>query len=206
MVVLWIDGADFSTNKQEINTICPKNPQNLYRWFNQDKIYMTDKEKFDQTIADLESGKVRVAEKVNGEWKVNSWVKEVILSGFRLGQLTDMTQGQFSFFDKDTIPARKFTAENGVRIVPGGSSVRSGAYLAPSVIMMPPAYVNIGAFVDEGTMIDSHALVGSCAQVGKHVHLSAASQLGGVLEPVGALPVIIDDNVYILAEPILECD
>ena len=158
---------------------------------------MTDKEKFYQTIADLESGKVRVAEKVNGEWKVNSWVKEVILSGFRLGQLTDMTEGQFSFFDKDTIPARKFTAENGVRIVPGGSSVRSGAYLAPSVIMMPPAYVNIGAYVDEGTMIDSHALVGSCAQVGKHVHLSAASQLGGVLEPVGALPVIIEDNVFI---------
>ena len=157
----------------------------------------TDTEKFYQTIADLESGKVRVAEKVDGEWKVNSWVKEVILSGFRLGKLTDMTQGQFSFFDKDTIPARKFTAENGVRIVPGGSSVRAGAYLAPSVIVMPPAYVNIGAYVDEGTMIDSHALVGSCAQVGKHVHLSAASQLGGVLEPVGALPVIIEDNVFI---------
>ena len=154
---------------------------------------MTDIERFNQTIADLESGKVRVAEKVDGEWKVNSWVKEVILSGFRLGKLTDMSQGQFSFFDKDTIPTRTFTAENGVRIVPGGSSVRTGAYLAPSVIMMPPAYVNIGAFVDEGTMIDSHALVGSCAQVGKHVHLSAASQL----EPVGALPVIIEDNVFI---------
>ena len=158
---------------------------------------MTEKEKFYNTIADLESGRVRVAEKINGEWVVNSWVKETILSGFRLGKLTDMTQGQFSFFDKDTIPARTFTAENGVRIVPGGSSVRTGAYLAPSVIMMPPAYVNIGAYVDEGTMIDSHALVGSCAQVGKHVHLSAASQLGGVLEPVGALPVIIEDNVFI---------
>ena len=108
---------------------------------------MSEIEKFQQTIADLESGKVRVAEKVNGEWKVNSWVKEVILSGFRLGKLTDMTQGEFSFFDKDTIPTRKFTSENGVRIVPGGSSVRTGAYLAPSVIMMPPAYVNIGAFV-----------------------------------------------------------
>ena len=158
---------------------------------------MTEKEKFYNTIADLESGKVRVAEKIDGEWVVNSWVKETILSGFRLGNLTDMSQGQFSFFDKDTIPARTFTTENGVRIVPGGSSVRSGAYLAPSVIMMPPAYVNIGAYVDEGTMIDSHALVGSCAQVGKHVHLSAASQLGGVLEPVGALPVIIEDNVFI---------
>ncbi len=158
---------------------------------------MTDLEKFNNTIADLENGRIRVAENVGGEWKVNSWIKEVILSGFRLGKLTDMTEGRFSLFDKDTIPARKFTAENGVRIVPGGSSVRTGAYLAPSVIMMPPAYVNIGAYVDEGTMIDSHALVGSCAQVGKHVHLSAASQLGGVLEPVGALPVIIEDDVFI---------
>ena len=158
---------------------------------------MTDIQKFNETIEALEKGEVRVAEKVDGQWKVNSWVKEVILSGFRLGKLTDMSQGQFAFFDKDTIPTRTFSAENGVRIVPGGSSVRRGAYLAPSVIMMPPAYVNIGAFVDEGTMIDSHALVGSCAQVGKHVHLSAASQLGGVLEPVGALPVIIEDNVFI---------
>ena len=158
---------------------------------------MTDIERFHETIAGLESGKVRVAEKVDGEWKVNSWVKEVILSGFRLGKLADMSQGQFPFFDKDTMPVRRFAAENGVRIVPGGSSVRSGAYLAQSVIMMPPAYVNVGAYVDEGTMIDSHALVGSCAQVGKHVHLSAASQLGGVLEPVGALPVIIEDNVFI---------
>ena len=158
---------------------------------------MTEKDRFYQTIADLEAGRIRVAEKIGGEWKVNSWVKEVILSGFRLGKLIDMTQGQFSFFDKDTIPTRMFNEQSGVRIVPGGSSVRAGAYLAPSVIMMPPAYVNIGAYVDEGTMIDSHALVGSCAQVGKHVHLSAASQLGGVLEPVGALPVIIEDNVFI---------
>ena len=104
---------------------------------------MNEIDKFNQTIADLESGKVRVAEKIDGEWKVNSWVKEVILTGFRLGKLTDMSQGQFSFFDKDTIPARKFTAENGVRIVPGGSSVRTGAYLAASVIVMHPAYVNI---------------------------------------------------------------
>ena len=158
---------------------------------------MTELDKFNSLIADLESGRTRVAEKIDGQWKVNSWVKEGILAGFRLGKLTDMSQGQFSFFDKDTIPTRRFTAENGVRIVPGGSSVRVGAYLAPSVIMMPPAYVNIGAYVDEGTMIDSHALVGSCAQVGKRVHLSAASQLGGVLEPVGALPVIIEDDVFI---------
>ena len=158
---------------------------------------MTEKDKFTQLCRDLESGRIRVAEKIDGQWKVNPQVKEEILAGFRVGRLTDMSQGQFSFYDKDTIPTRKFTAEDGVRIVPGGSSVRVGAYLAPSVIMMPPAYVNIGAYVDEGTMIDSHALVGSCAQVGKHVHLSAASQLGGVLEPVGALPVIIEDNVFI---------
>lgn len=154
-------------------------------------------ERFYEVCRDLESGRVRVAEKVDGEWKVNPWVKEVILSGFRYGRLTDMSQGAFPFFDKDTIPVRSFTREDGVRIVPGGSAVRRGAYLAPSVIMMPPAYVNIGAYVDADTMIDSHALVGSCAQVGKHVHLSAASQLGGVLEPVGALPVIIEDNVFI---------
>lgn len=154
-------------------------------------------ERFYEVCRDLESGRVRVAEKVDGEWKVNLWVKEVILSGFRYGRLTDMSQGAFPFFDKDTIPVRSFTREDGVRIVPGGSAVRRGAYLAPSVIMMPPAYVNIGAYVDADTMIDSHALVGSCAQVGRHVHLSAASQLGGVLEPVGALPVIIEDNVFI---------
>jgi 2,3,4,5-tetrahydropyridine-2-carboxylate N-succinyltransferase len=154
-------------------------------------------EKFLQVINDLEQGKIRVAEKINGEWKVNSWIKEVILSGFRLGKLTDMTQGQMAFFDKDTVPVRKFSADNNVRIVPGGTSIRRGAYLAPSVIVMPPSYVNIGAYVDANTMIDSHALVGSCAQVGSHVHLSAASQLGGVLEPVGALPVIIEDNVFI---------
>lgn len=154
-------------------------------------------DRFYEVCRGLENGTIRVAEKVDGEWKVNSWVKEVILSGFRYGKLTDMTQGEFSFFDKDTIPTQKFSTDSGVRIVPGGSSVRVGAYLAPSVIMMPPSYVNIGAYVGPNTMIDSHALVGSCAQVGAHVHLSAASQLGGVLEPVGALPVIIEDNVFI---------
>lgn len=154
-------------------------------------------ERFYEVCRELESGRLRVAEKVDGEWKVNSWIKEVILSGFRYGRLTDMSAGPFPFFDKDTIPVRTFSLEDGVRIVPGGSAVRRGAYLAPSVIMMPPAYVNIGAYVDSDTMIDSHALVGSCAQVGRHVHLSAASQLGGVLEPVGAMPVIIEDNVFI---------
>lgn len=158
---------------------------------------MSELEKFHDTIRRLESGEIRVAEKKNGEWMVNAWIKEEILGGFRLGKLEDMSEGQFSFFDKDTYPARKFSLSDKVRIVPGGNSVRSGAFLAPSVIMMPPAFVNVGAYVDEDTMIDSHALVGSCAQVGKHVHISAASQLGGVLEPVGALPVIVEDNVFI---------
>lgn len=158
---------------------------------------MDEIKRFNDTLAALESGEIRVAEKVDGEWRVNPEVKEVILSGFRLGRLVDMSCGEFSFFDKDTYPTRKFTEVDGVRIVPGGSTVRRGAYLAPSTIMMPPSYVNVGAYVDTGTMIDSHALVGSCAQVGKRVHLSAASQLGGVLEPVGATPVIIEDDVFI---------
>ena len=158
---------------------------------------MNELERFYDTLERLERGEVRVAEKVDGEWKVNAWVKEVILSGFRLGNITDMSEGHLPFFDKDTYPLRQFTMEDKVRIVPGGNSVRRGAYLAPSVIMMPPSFVNVGAYVDESTMIDSHALIGSCAQVGKHVHVSAASQLGGVLEPVGALPVIVEDNVFI---------
>lgn len=145
----------------------------------------------------LETGEIRVAQKQDGVWTVNAWVKEAILEGFRIGKLSDMSEGPFAFFDKDTLPLRKFSAEDRVRIVPGGSSVRCGAYLAPSVIMMPPAYVNIGAYVDEGTMIDSHALVGSCAQIGKRVHISAASQIGGVLEPAGALPVIVEDDAFI---------
>ena len=138
---------------------------------------------FFETISALEKGEIRVAEKKDGVWKVNSWIKEAILEGFRIGKLVDMSKEEYSFFDKDTLPLRRFNLSDRVRIVPGGSSVRCGSYLAPSVIMMPPAYVNIGAYVDEGTMIDSHALVGSCAQVGKNVHISAATQLGGVLEP-----------------------
>ena len=152
---------------------------------------------FFEVIKALEKGEIRVAEKVDGAWKVNAWIKDAILEGFRLGKLVDMSKDEWSFFDKDTLPLRQFSLEDRVRIVPGGSSVRCGSYLAPSVIMMPPAYVNIGAYVDEGTMIDSHALVGSCAQVGKNVHISAATQLGGVLEPAGALPVIVEDNAFI---------
>jgi 2,3,4,5-tetrahydropyridine-2-carboxylate N-succinyltransferase len=142
----------------------------------------------------LTQGKIRAAEKINGQWKVNAWVKQGILLGFRLGVLAEMPAG-LSFVDKDTFPARQFTVADRVRVVPGGSSVRLGAYIAPSVICMPPMFINAGAYVDEGTMIDSHALVGSCAQIGKRVHLSAAAQVGGVLEPVNAAPVIIEDDV-----------
>lgn len=146
----------------------------------------------------LESGDLRSAEPDATSpigWKVNAWVKRGILLGFRLGGLVEMGAG--SFVDKHTYPARTFTPEQGIRVVPGGSSVRAGAFLAKSVVMMPPAYVNVGAYVDEGTMIDSHALVGSCAQIGKRVHLSAAAQIGGVLEPVNATPVIIEDDVLV---------
>jgi 2,3,4,5-tetrahydropyridine-2,6-dicarboxylate N-succinyltransferase len=144
----------------------------------------------------LTHGKIRAAEKVAGRWIVNVWVKQGILLGFRLGELADMSAG-LSFVDKDTFPARRFTVADRVRVVPGGSSVREGAYVAPSVICMPPMFINVGAYVDEGTMVDSHALVGSCAQIGKRVHLSAAAQIGGVLEPVNAAPVIIEDDVLI---------
>ena len=156
-----------------------------------------NRQQFEEVLADLEAGRLRVAEKVGGEWKVNSSVKESILAGFRLGHVKDMSQGQFSFFDKDTFPVRKFSAEDGVRIVPGGSSIRRGAYVAPGAIVMPPAYINVGAYVDSGTMVDSHVTIGSCAQVGKNIHISASTQIGGVLEPAGALPTIIEDGAFI---------
>ena len=146
----------------------------------------------------LTRGEIRAAEKSGNTWKVNVWVKQGILLGFRLGQLAQMSSGEcLSFVDKDTFPARKFTVEDRVRVVPGGSSARVGAYVAPSVICMPPMYINVGAYIDEGTMVDSHALVGSCAQIGKRVHLSAAAQIGGLLEPVNASPVIIEDDVLV---------
>jgi 2,3,4,5-tetrahydropyridine-2-carboxylate N-succinyltransferase len=146
----------------------------------------------------LTRGEIRAAEKLNETWTVNAWVKQGILLGFRLGELAQMSSGEcLSFVDKDTFPARRFSPDDGVRVVPGGSSVRAGTYVAPSVICMPPMFINVGAYVDEGTMIDSHALVGSCAQVGKRVHLSAAAQIGGVLEPVNAAPVIIEDDVLV---------
>jgi len=152
---------------------------------------------FQQFLEALTQGQIRAAEKIDGRWQVHAWVKQGILLGFRLGQLAEMGDAALSFVDKDTYPARHFKVEDNVRVVPGGSSVRSGAYIAPGVICMPPMYVNVGAYVDEGTMIDSHALVGSCAQVGKRVHLSAAAQVGGVLEPVNASPVIIEDDALV---------
>jgi 2,3,4,5-tetrahydropyridine-2-carboxylate N-succinyltransferase len=162
------------------------------------------REVFEQFKALLNDGKIRAASPgSSGEgWTVNQWVKQGILVGMKLGVLVEhhVELGgfeRFSYIDKDTWPLHRFSVADNVRIVPGGSSVRDGSYLAPSVVMMPPSYVNVGAFVDEGSMIDSHALVGSCAQVGKKVHLSAAVQVGGVLEPVGAMPVIIEDEVMV---------
>ena len=147
---------------------------------------------------ELTQGKIRAAEQIDGQWTVNVWVKQGILLGFRLGELSESAQdASLSFVDKDTFPARKFSVRDRVRIVPGGSSVRLGAYVAPTVICMPPMFINVGAYVDEGTMIDSHALVGSCAQIGKRVHLSAAAQIGGVLEPINSVPVVIEDDVLI---------
>jgi 2,3,4,5-tetrahydropyridine-2-carboxylate N-succinyltransferase len=148
----------------------------------------------------LELGEVRAAEPDSASltgWRVNAWVKQGILLGFRLGALQESEAGTLSFVDKHTYPARHFAADEGVRLVPGGSSVRAGAYLARGVVCMPPMYVNTGAYIDEGTMVDSHALVGSCAQIGKRVHLSAAAQIGGVLEPVNASPVVIEDDVLV---------
>jgi len=154
---------------------------------------------FDALKAALNAGTVRAAERGrDGRWTVNAWVKQGILLGFRLGKLAPAaTGGPFPYFDKDTYPLRSVSLESGIRLVPGGSSIRDGCYLAKGVVCMPPMYINVGAYIDEGTLVDSHALVGSCAQIGKRVHLSAAAQIGGVLEPAGALPVIVEDEVLI---------
>ena len=155
---------------------------------------------FQEFCSSLERGKVRSASPdpdAPTGWRVNVWVKQGILLGFRLGTLQDFPSAALSFVDKSTYPARQFTSADGVRVVPGGSAIRAGAYVARGVVCMPPMYINAGAYVDEGTMVDSPALVGSCAQVGKRVHISAAAQIGGVLEPVNASPVIIEDDVLI---------
>lgn len=146
----------------------------------------------------LNAGDVRAAVPTDdGSWKTNAWVKEGILLGFRVGRIVDYSTEQFPFYDKDTFPVKPVRKADDVRVVPGGSSIRTGSYVAPGVVCMPPMYVNVGAYVDEDTMIDSHALVGSCAQIGKRVHLSASAQVGGVLEPVNASPVIVEDDVFV---------
>jgi len=157
---------------------------------------------FAELRAALAKGELRAAEPDPGSpsgWRVNAWVKQGILLGFRHGDVVDasMDHGRLAFFDKDTLPLKRLDLAAGVRIVPGGSAVRDGAYLARGVVCMPPMYVNVGAYVGEGSLIDSHALVGSCAQVGRGVHVSAGAQIGGVLEPVGALPVIVEDDVLV---------
>ena len=154
---------------------------------------------FDTAMAHLERGDIRAARKdEHGNWHAVPWVKRAILLGFRIGHMQSMpSSAPFSFVDKHTYPTREFRLEQQVRIVPGGSTVRRGAYLAQNVVCMPPMYINVGAYVGRGTMVDSHALVGSCAQIGERVHLSAAAQIGGVLEPINASPVIIEDEVIV---------
>jgi 2,3,4,5-tetrahydropyridine-2,6-dicarboxylate N-succinyltransferase len=157
---------------------------------------------FAEFKAALNDGAIRAAEPdaaARSGWRVNGWVKKGILLGFRMGGIVDMSvdRTRQPFFDKATYPVKRFTAQSGIRIVPGGSSIRDGCFIGKGVTCMPPMYINAGAYVGDGTMVDSHALVGSCAQVGKNCHISAASQIGGVLEPVGALPVIIEDEVLV---------
>ena len=161
--------------------------------YNKTEFNDKDKNLFLEFRNGLNTGEIRAAEKRNGKWITISWVKKGILAGFKMGKIVQLG----SFIDKDTYPIQKFANRKNLRIAPGGSSIREGAHIGDNVIMMPPMYINVGAYIDDGSMIDSHALVGTCAQVGKNVHLSAASQLGGVLEPIGANPVIIEDNVFI---------
>jgi 2,3,4,5-tetrahydropyridine-2,6-dicarboxylate N-succinyltransferase len=159
-----------------------------------------DREVYEEFKSALRRGEIRSAQKDgDGNWRANTWVKQGILLGFRMGKMVEMSKATetLQFFDKDTFPLRPMSLNDGVRIVTGGSAIRDGCYVAPGVVVVPPAYINVGAYVDEGTMVDSHALVGSCAQIGKRVHLSAAAQIGGVLEPVGAMPVIIEDDVLV---------
>lgn len=159
-----------------------------------------DREVFEEFKTALREGAIRSAEKdESGNWSANAWVKRGILLGFKMGEMVNMSfSGEtLQFFDKNTYPLRPMNLDDKIRIVPGGSSIRDGSFVAQNVVLMPPCYVNVGAYVDEGTMIDSHALVGSCAQIGKRVHLSAAAQIGGVLEPVNANPVVIEDDVLV---------
>ncbi len=178
----------------------------IERFFSQDSFSLDKKDAlraFNELKFFLNTGEVRAAQPSNasGEstgWIVHEWVKKGILLGFRLGELTDVSiDDRFRYFDKNTLPLKRMTLESEIRVVPGGSSIRDGSFIAKGVVIMPPAYINVGAFVDEGTLIDSHVLVGSCAQIGRRVHLSAGVQIGGVLEPVGAVPVVIEDDVMV---------
>ena len=174
--------------------------KNIEQLLNKSEFTADDHKVFEDFKAALRRGEIRAAEKdSDGNWNANAWVKQGILLGFKMGAMVEMskTGESFQFFDKETYPLRPMSLEDKVRIVPGGSTIRDGSYIAPGVVCMPPMYVNVGAYVDEGTMIDSHALVGSCAQIGKRVHISAAAQIGGVLEPVNANPVVIEDDCLI---------
>jgi len=177
----------------EIERLCEEKPA---------QYSAADFQLFEEFREALNQGAVRAAGRCAGTatgWRVNAWVKKGILLGFRMGGIVDMSidTARQPYFDKSTYPVKRFTAASGVRIVPGGSSIRDGCYVGRGVTCMPPMYINVGAYVDDGTMVDSHALVGSCAQVGRNCHISAASQIGGVLEPIGAMPVIIEDEVLI---------
>ena len=173
---------------------------NIEQLFTKTEFSEDDPAVFEEFKAALRRGEIRSAERdAYGNWRANSWVKQGILLGFKMGRMVEISHETetFSFFDKDTFPLRPMTLADRVRIVPGGSTIRDGSYVAPNVVLMPPCYINVGAYVDEGTMVDSHALVGSCAQIGKRVHLSAAAQIGGVLEPINANPVVIEDDVLV---------
>lgn len=157
-----------------------------------------DPQVFERFLEALDSGQIRAASPTAEGWVVHEWVKRGILMGFRIGAIVDMSiNGQFRFFDKETYPPKALTPDANVRVVPGGSTIRAGAYVAPGVVCMPPMYINVGAWVGAGSMVDSHALIGSCAQIGARVHVSAGAQIGGVLEPVGALPVIVEDDALV---------
>jgi len=169
----------------------------LYK--NKPEVYTpADRSLFEDFIQALNEGRIRACEPTEQGWKVNQWIKMGILIGFRMGELAEIPWSERkSFFDKDTLPEKVFTLKDRVRLVPGGSSARSGCFVAPGVAVMPPSFINIGAYVDSGTLVDSHALVGSCAQIGKNVHLSAGAMIGGVLEPIGSRPVVIEDDAFI---------
>lgn len=174
--------------------------EKIEQLFTKSEFDADDRKVFEEFKTALRTGEIRSAEKdSDGNWNANAWVKQGILLGFKMGKMVEMSleTETFKFFDKETYPLRPMTLEDKIRIVPGGSTIRDGSFVAQNVVLMPPCYVNVGAYIDEGTMIDSHALVGSCAQIGKRVHISAAAQIGGVLEPVNANPVVIEDDCLI---------